>query len=396
MGSGQGRAWMACVRVNRHDKAYFLHQLDGFAEDPLLVVWEDDRPASERGVGTAVVGTPWARRLKIPGGHRLMMLFGKLRGALVPEPLGAGRAELSRLEALARTHPPAVLYAHTGFVGLRLLPLQAMFDVPLVVHFHGLDITMQDSIYRRALAQGLARFDRVIVVGAWMVDCLVGMGCDPAKIEVIPMGAVPPDTLTARGQPGGAVSFVAVGRLVGVKGLDRSIAAFAQVHAKCPDARLHLIGDGPLRSALEAQAAALGVADAVIFHGQMAADDALAYMAGCDVLVHHALDHPGGPEAFGVVITEAMLRGLPVVGTRCGGLPDQIVDGETGLLVDQNDVEAMVAAMARLANDLSLRTQMGAAGYRRAADLFDAHKLARRTEDVLREVIANSRKDSPS
>jgi glycosyltransferase involved in cell wall biosynthesis len=109
----------------------------------------------------------------------------------------------------------------------------------------------------------------------------------------------------------------------------------------------------------------------------------LSEIAGADVLVHHALDHPGGPEAFGVVITEAMALGLPVVGSRCGGLPDQIVEDETGFLVDQNDVEAMATAMKRLAGDAGLRETMGTAGRARAVAYFDAYDLARKAEDVL-------------
>jgi len=381
--------WVACVRVNRHDKAYFLHQLDGFARKPLLVVWKDDRPPAERTAqagGTAVMATPWKRKLAVPGGHRIRQAWAWLRGAVMRAPLAAGRAETAALMALARRHPPSVIYAHTGFMGLRLAPLAQRLGVPLVVHFHGLDITMTDPVYRRALRAGLSRFDRVMVVGAWMVDRLVDMGCDAGKIDVIPMGAVTGDVPPPPARRDGPAQFVAVGRLVGVKGLDWTIAAFAQVHGQRPATRLHLVGDGPLRGALAAQAADLGLGDAVVFHGQMAGEEALARVAQSDVLVHHALDDPGGPEAFGVVITEAMARGLPVVGTRCGGLPDQIVDGETGLLVDQNDVDGMAEAMARLADDPALRAAMGAAGRARAVKMFDAHVLARRAEEVLGEV----------
>ncbi len=380
--------WMACARINRHDKAYFLHQLDGFACKPLLVVWKDDRPSAERTAqagGTAVMTTPWVRRLAVPGGHRIMQVWGRLRGAVMRAPLAAGRDEMAALMALAKRHPPSVIYAHTGFVGLRLAVLAQRLDVPLVVHFHGLDITMLDPVYRRALRAGLSQFDRVMVVGAWMVDRLVDMGCDAGRIDVVPMGAVTGDIPPPSARHNGPAQFVAVGRLVGVKGLDRTIAAFAQVHAGRRGTRLHLVGDGPLRGALETQVAALRLEDAVVFHGQMASEDALAEVACADVLVHHALDHPGGPEAFGVVITEAMARGVPVVGTRCGGLPDQIVDGETGLLVDQNDVDGMAAAMARLADDPDLRAAMGQAGRARAVEMFDAHALARRAEDVLIE-----------
>ncbi len=380
--------WMACVRVNRHDKAYFLHQMDGFAQtEPLLVVWEDARPLDERKTQadrTALVPGPWETRWAVPGGHRLMQLWKRLRGAVIAAPLAAGRTETHALMALAQSHPPSVIYAHTGFVGLRLLPLAQRLGVPLVVHFHGLDINISDPVYQRVLRCEIHHFDRIVVVGNWMIAPLVAMGYDADRIDVVPMGAPIEDLPIAAPARDGPVRFIAVARMIPYKGLDRTIAAFAQMRGTHQASELHLVGDGPQRAALERQAAPLG--KAVVFHGSRPSVDTLALIAGSDVLVHHALDHPGGPEAFGVVITEAMARGLPVVGTRCGGLPDQIVDGETGLLVDQNDVDGMAAAMARLADDPDLRAAMGQAGRARAVEVFDAHALARRAEDVLIEV----------
>ena len=382
----QRQPWVVCVRVNRHDKAYFLHQLDGFSRiDPLLVTWEDDRPAAERAAQaarTAVVGTPWMPRWRFVGGHRLRQAWTRLRARIVPEPLAANSGEMARLETIADRHPPSVIYAHTGPVGLRLLPLKRHLGVPLVVHFHGLDITNPDRLYRAELARHVSEFDRVLVVGDWMVERLVRLGCDAARISVIPMGAVTTGVAPATA-PEAPVTFVSVGRLVGVKGLDRTLAAFARVHGAHPGTELHLVGDGPLRPALEAQARDLGLGAAVVFHGQLPAEAALAQVALSHVMVHHALDEPGGPEAFGVVITEAMARGLPVIGTRCGGIPDQVVDGETGFLVEQNDVAGMAEAMARLVEDPALAARLGAAGRARAAARFDAHALARETEALL-------------
>lgn len=381
------RPWMACVRLNRHDKAYFLHQWDGFSKIvPLLVTWDDRRPDAEQHAtqaDTDQLETPWQTYWRFPGGHRVLDLLRRVKGAVMRGTLGAGRAEMAVLSQLADRAPPSVIYAHTAFVGLRLLPFAKLRGVPLVVHFHGLDVTKADPVYRRELRRALPQFARVIVVGQWMVARLVALGCDPARISVVPMGAVTGDIPAAVPRTDQDLRFIAVGRLVGVKGLDRTIAAFAQVHAAHPNATLHLVGDGPLRATLTAQAADLGLGEAVVFHGQVPAEQTLHLVADADVLVHHALDHPGGPEAFGVVITEAMARGLPVVGTRCGGLPDQIIDTETGLLVDQDDVAGMAEAMLRLAGDAGLRAAMGAAGQARARAHFDAHVLARQVEDIL-------------
>lgn len=390
---GKLRPWVVCVRVNRHDKTYFLNQLHGFTRSaPLLVAWDDARPEAERIATqdtTAVVPSLWERRWRFPGGHRLLQLARRLRGAVLREPLAAGPSERAALLALAQRHPPDVIYAHTGFVGLRLLPLAAALDVPLVVHFHGLDLNTPDPVYQRSLRRDVHRFDAIIVVGDWMIAPLVAMGYDAARISVVPMGT-PVEAVgsqmqtTPPEQPAGRrVRFIAVGHMIPYKGFDRTIAAFARLCETRDDVELVLVGDGTERGALEKAAHASGAGEFIRFMGSLSSDRTLAEIGRADVLVHHALDHPGGPEAFGVVITEAMALGLPVVGTRCGGLPDQIVAGETGYLVEQNDVAAMADAMGRLAADADLRKAMGAAGRARAVACFDSHDLARKAEDIL-------------
>lgn len=389
---GTLRPWVVCVRVNRHDKTYFLHQLDGFSRStPLLVTWDDARPEAERIATretTAVVPAPWERRLRFPGGHRLLKLGRRLRGAVMRDPLAAGVGEVEALRKMAQQYPPDVIYAHTGFVGLRLLPLAAELNVPLVVHFHGLDLNTPDPVYQRILRRDIQRFDAIIVVGDWMIAPLVAMGYDPACISVVPMGAPVVHVQEKMHAPVREVKvtrtrFIAVGHMIPYKGFDRTITAFAQLRETCPDIELVLVGDGTERSSLEELSRLSGSGDFIRFAGALSSDMTLSEIAGADVLVHHALDHPGGPEAFGVVITEAMALGLPVVGSRCGGLPDQIVEDETGFLVDQNDVEAMATAMKRLAGDAGLRETMGTAGRARAVACFDAYDLARKAEDVL-------------
>lgn len=389
---GRLRPWVACVRVNRHDKAYFLHQLDGFSQIvPHLVTWDDARPDAERRAmaqNTTALEAPWQSYWRFPGGHRLLTMVRRVRGKLMRRPLSPGAAERGALRRLAQDVPPDVIYAHTGFVGLRLLPLAQRLGVPLVVHFHGLDLNTPDPVYLRQLRHDVQHFDRIIVVGEWMVPPLVAMGYDSARIALVPMGApmahVQAKTDSVKRDPGRTgIRFIAVGHMIPYKGFDRTLAAFAQLAARHNDVELVLVGDGSERAALEQAAQSAGVAGAVRFTGTLSSDATLGEMAQADVLLHHPVDHPGGPEAFGVVITEGMALGLPVVGSRCGGLPDQIIDTETGFLVDQDDVAGMADAMARLAEDASLRATLGTAGQARAKSAFDAHVLARQAEDVL-------------
>ena len=213
------RPWFCCVRLNDHDKAYFDRQLAGFTRtDPLPVTWEDTRAAPAR--PSVQPGTPWERLLPIPGARRLQAAGLRLRVLATENPFAAPARERAWFRRLAETDPPSVIYAHTAFVALRLLPLKATLGVALVAHFHGLDVTRRDPVWRNALRAALPKIDRLIVVGDWMHARLTELGADPGVIQTIPMGA--PIDAAARNTPaprtGERFRFVTVGRLVPCKG----------------------------------------------------------------------------------------------------------------------------------------------------------------------------------
>jgi glycosyltransferase involved in cell wall biosynthesis len=109
------------------------------------------------------------------------------------------------------------------------------------------------------------------------------------------------------------------------------------------------------------------------------------------VFLQHSMNGSNGwVEGFGVSIAEAASSGLPVIVTECGGIPDQVVNQETGLIVPQGDVQAMSDAMLRLARDAALRSRMGRAGRQRAVACFDARRQIERLEDVLLSVVENN------
>lgn len=380
------RVWMACVQVNRSDKAYFLNQLAGFSTTrPRLISWGDVRPETERG-DALVMNSPWERHWTFPGGYRLKTLLRRIWARIGQNPYGMSPDELNHLTRTSRSDPPDVIYAHTGFMGLRLLPLKQALGLPMAVHFHGMDITLSDRSYRRTLKRSLPHFDRIIVVGQWMVDRMIALGAAADCISVIPMGtptggAKPPSPQSKTG-----ITFVSVGRMVALKGFDIVIEAFACVKGSH---RLVLVGDGPERPGLEERAARLNVADRVVFTGSLPQRDALEQIRQADVFTLHALDEPGGPEAFGVVISEAMELGKPVIASRCGGLPDQVVDGQTGFLVEQKDIEGQAGAMQNLITQPQLRAEMGGAGQARVRAMFDTAHLAGKVETELRKLVAD-------
>lgn len=137
-------------------------------------------------------------------------------------------------------------------------------------------------------------------------------------------------------------------------------------HTKAP-LRLDIYGEGPARASLEARARALGVE--TVFHGFVA--DFRARRVDYDVFV---LSTRG--DNLPVAILEAMAAAAPVIATRVGGIPEQVLDGETGLLVPPDDPHALAEAMDRLAGDSYLRRSMGLAGRARIATVFDPRRVA--------------------
>ena len=135
-----------------------------------------------------------------------------------------------------------------------------------------------------------------------------------------------------------------------------------------PNAIFVLVGDGPERASLEAQAASLGIRDRVIFLGHR--DDVAELLASCDLLVLPSLY-----EGLPLSVLEAMAAGKPVVATSVGGTPEAVLDGETGFLVPSRDPTALVRAIQRLLTDARLRRKMGMAGRLRVQRNFSATQM---------------------
>lgn len=195
----------------------------------------------------------------------------------------------------------------------------------------------------------------------------------PAKLRVIRNGVVIPPPATPetravrRSALGGGddtgVMIGCVANFLPVKRHDLLLDAFATLVADVPAVRLILIGDGPLRPAIEAQIGRLGVVDRVRLLGSVREPEPL--LAGLDIAVQ-ASDREGLPNA----LLEAGAAGLPMVATDAGGSAEIVRDGITGFLVPRNDPHAMTAALRRLAVDPDLRRSMGEAAREHTAARF--------------------------
>jgi glycogen(starch) synthase len=153
--------------------------------------------------------------------------------------------------------------------------------------------------------------------------------------------------------------------LVPDKGIDVAINAFSLIVNRFPHARLTIAGNGPLRSDLEQQAIRQGIGHAVDFIGWVVPDRVPSLINDYTIVLM-----PSRQEPFGLVALEAALMTRPVVATRVGGLSEIVVHEQTGLLVENEDSQALAESAALLLSEPEIAVQFGQAARRRAQDVF--------------------------
>ena len=202
-------------------------------------------------------------------------------------------------------------------------------------------------------------------------------GIDVAKVSRLPTV----DMHTEFWLPHGAPVLVNVGALVGHKGQKHLIDAMPLVLRDVPDAHLVIFGEGELRPALEKQIKDLHLDKHVLLAGFR--EDVLQLVKSADVFVMSSVT-----EGLGSTVLDAMAMQLPVVGTRAGGIPEAVVDGETGLLVALAQPPDMAAAIVRLLKDPALRERMGRAGQARVSAQFGVARMLEGTLNAYRRAAA--------
>lgn len=172
--------------------------------------------------------------------------------------------------------------------------------------------------------------------------------------------------------------IVAIGRLIAKKGFANLIRACGLLVEHRISFRCEILGEGPLENQLRAQIEDLGLQERVQLLGAKPQHDLREHLARANVFVMPSVaEAEGGMDNLPTVIMEAMAAGLPVVSTRIGGIPEMIVENETGFLVQPEDAMALVGAIEKITNDRSWGRRLGQAGYERAQKLFSIQKNAR-------------------
>lgn len=286
-------------------------------------------------------------------------------------------ATASGVDAIHAHGYKADIYSWAAFAGRRRPALvstcHTWYDNDLAVRLYGaLD---------RLVLRGL---DEVVAVSGEVEARLLAAGVAPDCVHLIRNGLNTAPFVQASGRRAGAnerplrVGFA--GRLAPEKGVEVFLRAVAELAPGLPDAEFVIAGDGPDRAALEHLAKQLRVQDRVHFAGRPASMP--VYYASLDVLVSASRQ-----EGLPMVLLEAMASGLPVVATRVGEVPNVVLNGQTGLLVEPDQPRALAAAVFLLLRDAMLRQRMGAAGQARAVAEFSVERMASDYEAVYRRAV---------
>lgn len=293
---------------------------------------------------------------------------------------------------------PVLVHAHFGINGVLAEPLARRAGVPLVVSFHGHDVgglfpqNRYHPRYHRYQRLAPAMFETaslLICASQDLADTLVNeCGAPEGKVWVHHLGTDVSRPPVPRPE---GFQVAMVGRLVEKKGMHFGIQAFAEVVRRFPEARLSIVGEGPLRRPLERAVRELSLGASVRFLGSLASAGVRDLLDRSHVILTPSVTTSALDRESGVlVLKEAGAAGLPAVATRHGGIPEIVEHERTGLLAPERDVRELAASLCLLAEDPARREAMGRAARARIVAHFDTVRQNQVLEERLGALLGGS------
>lgn len=288
-----------------------------------------------------------------------------------------------------RARQPRLMHAHFGVDAVAVQAAAARCNLPLVTTFHGFDATTHlsrlllsgsPSLTRYALGRRrlAAQGQLFICVSEFIRQRVLELGFPEHKVvrhyigtdtqRFAPLASTPRE---------GAPVILHVARLVEKKGTTDLLAAFALALRHAPEATLVIIGEGPLRPTLEAQAQSLGITAQVQFLGAQPHSEVMRWMGRASLFCLPSVTAANGDtEGLPISIIEAAAAALPIVATVHSGIPEAVQHEQGGLLVPERDVPALTDALATMLADASLRRRCGLAAQHYVQAHFDLQRQA--------------------
>ena len=319
---------------------------------------------------------------------------GQLLRRLPPKVLGMARDTLKVLRTVPAGSKSVLWAVQWWPEALAAWLVSRLKRIPYVITAHGFEAvvpaeTKRHFVYEKVMNSAAAVFAVSRHTAGLLLQCGVGGG----RIRVVHNGVRPErfeqttvlqdriHRIRQRWSLDDRFVLLTVARLVERKGHSAVLKALAALRSRMPDCCYVIAGDGPLWKALHRQVADFGMEDVTIFTGEVSEEDKAALLHVCDVFVMPNRDIPrekGGvdTEGFGIVFLEAAACGKPVVGGRAGGVPEAVLEGETGLLVGPSAGGELEDALYRLWSDRDFSERLGRQGRERVRTGFTWERVA--------------------
>jgi colanic acid/amylovoran biosynthesis glycosyltransferase len=287
---------------------------------------------------------------------------------------------------------PVLLHGHFSWESWRNIHLVKATGLPLVTTFYGLDVNKlwQKPVWKKRYRILFDCGDLFTVEGHHMANALADIGCPQHKIHVVHLGVDTQKIPVAPGrQDNGSIGILFTGLSREKKGSLDAAQAFAHVAKSHPNIILHCIGNGPYLQQVHTILEQSNVLTQCIFHGYLSYDAYLSVLGISDIVLAPSVTGADGDTEGGapVVVTEAQVAGIPVVGTVHCDIPDIVVHGKTGLLCEEHDWKTLAANLAQLVDDPVQRTAMGKAARLRAPELFSIQEQVRKLNTLYHSLL---------
>ncbi|MDQ3100511.1 MAG: glycosyltransferase [Bacteroidota bacterium] len=325
---------------------------------------------------------------QLAGGKVIMNTSGKARAIDGLSGILRGRnfqqEHTRRIADLLKEHRVDVVLAEYGYTASEIADACSKAMVPLVAHFFGKDAHGLEYLERYGNYKLLfQRASAIVVVSRTMEEHLLQLGAPREKLVYIACGvdvAMFHSADPIKAPP----HFLAVGRFVEKKAPQLTLLAFAEVLRSRPDARLTMVGNGPLWETCEQLVKAFGLSEQIKLCGTRSPSEIVELKRRSRAFIQHSVEaNNGDSEGTPVAIQEAMASGLPVISTRHAGIMDIITHGVEGSLCAPFDIRAMARHMIQLIDEPARAAEMGIRGRERAIRDFPVEQQVARLQKVL-------------
>lgn len=291
---------------------------------------------------------------------------------------------------ISRKYNIQLLHAHFGYHAFKSISLSKTLNVPLVCSFYGGDVFKypKEPENVRKYKKLFDAFSRGIVLGPYMKQALMDLGCPEEKLIVNHLG-VDVDRIGFKQRifkKDRPFRFLIASSFVEKKGIDIALMALKSVEKEV-DFTLEIIGDGPLKSQIMSLIHELKLEKMVVLHGYKPYQYFLDLASQCDIYIQASKtakdnDKEGTPMA----IIDAMASGMPVVATHHSDIPEIVLDGTTGFLATENDVESLSEALGRLIKRRFDIHELSQNSRTRIENEFNLHKQITKLEKIYASV----------